>query len=277
VRIRVHAAGINPGEAAIRQGAMQERFPAEFPSGQGSDLAGVVDAVGDEVDGVAVGDEVIGWSEQRSSQAELVVVPAGQVVPKPQESPWEVAGALYVVGVTARVAVDTVDAGSGDTVAVSAAAGGVGSLVTQLLRLRGATVIAISSSRHHDWLSSKGAVPVEYGDGLADRIGEAAPRGADAFIDTFGDGYLDLAVELGVAPDRIETIIAFDDAGRIGARAEGSQSSDDPAQLLREVADLVARGELEVPVAATYPLEQVQAAYEELEQRHTRGKIVLLP
>jgi NADPH:quinone reductase len=277
VRVTVKAAGINPGEASIRKGLLEAVYPTTLPSGEGSDFAGVVDSVGAGVDGVSVGDEVLGWSDTRSSHAEVVVVPADQVLPKPPSVSWEAAGSLSVIGTTAYAAVDAVGAGSGDTVVVSAAAGGVGSLVVQLLTNRGARVIGIASKANADWLQSKDVTPVAYGDGLADRIRGAAPDGVDAFIDCFGPDYLDLAVELGVRPERINTIISFEKAGQIGAKAEGGSAVADPAQALTEIADLIAAGRVEVPIAATYPLQDVQAAFRDVEQRHTRGKIVLIP
>jgi NADPH:quinone reductase-like Zn-dependent oxidoreductase len=244
VLVAVKAAGINPGEAAIREGKLAEQFRAEFPSGPGNDFAGVVDEVGSDVSDVSVGDEVLGWSERRSSHAEFVVVPAGQVVPKPAGLAWEVAGSLYVAGVTAWVAVDAVGALQGDTLAVPAAAGGVGSISVQLLRLRGATVIGIASPPHHDWLVSVGVLPVAYDDrdGLADRIRDAAPGMVDAFIDTYGREYVELAVTLGVEPSRIDTIISFDAAERYGAKTQGSQAAAEPAAMLRQLADLAASG-----------------------------------
>lgn len=276
VVVRVEAAGINPGEAAVRQGAMHELFPATFPSGQGSDLAGVVSAVGDGVTRFAAGDEVLGWSVRRSSQAEYAAVPVSQLIAKPPGLGWEVAGSLYVVGCTAYAAVRAVGVGKGDTVVVSAAAGGVGSVVTQLLRTRGVTVVGIASPSNHGWLAEHGAVPVAYGDGLAERLKAAAPQGIDAFIDLFGPQYLRLAVDLGVPRDRIETIISFAEAAELGTRAEGSVDASDTG-VLAEMAALAASGDIEIPIAATYPLDRVRDAYAELEQRHTRGKIVLLP
>lgn len=276
VAVRVRAAGTNPGEAAIRSGAMDAMFPATFPSGQGSDLAGVVEQVGEGVEDLVVGSEVLGWSERRSSQAEVVVVPETQLVPKPPALSWEVAGSLHVVGCTAYAAVRAVAAGPGDRVGVSAAAGGVGGVVVQLLRLRGAEVVALASEPNHDWLRSVGARPVAYGEGVADRVRAEVPEGLTAFVDCFGPEYVDLALELGVEADRIDTIIAFQRAGEVGARAEGSAQATS-REVLAEMAAHVAAGEIEVPVAATYPLEQVREAYAELELRHTRGKIVLLP
>jgi len=179
-------------------------------------------------------------------------------------------------GVTAYATVRAVAAGSGDTVVVAGAAGGVGSLTVQLARLAGATVIGLASERNHAWLADHGVVPVAYGDGAADRIRAAAPDGVDAFIDTFGDGYVDLALDLGVAPDRINTIIDRPAAARTGARTEGSMAASS-AEVLGELVKLVAAGDLEVPIAATYPLTEVRAAFRDLMQRRTRGKIVLVP
>ncbi len=276
VVVEVRAAGINPGEAAIRAGALDAMFPATFPSGEGSDLAGVVSSVGERVGEFAVGDAVLGWSWQRSSHAEYVAVPVDQLVAKPPELSWEVAGALYVVACTAYASARAVRAGRGDTVAVSAAAGGVGTVVTQLLRSRGATVLGIASESNHDWLRAHGIVPVTYGDGLADRLRAAAPNGIDAFIDLFGPQYLDLAVELGVAPERINTIVSRDKANELGTKVEGSADAS-TVHVLAEMVALVASGQIEVPIAATYPLERVRDAFAELEERHTRGKIVLIP
>jgi hypothetical protein len=124
VLVEVRAAGINPSEAVIRSGALHHMFPATFPSGQGSDLAGVVAELGAGVSGFAVGDEVIGFSMKRSSQAEHVSVPANQLTPRPPKVPWEVAGSLFVAGVTAYAAVRAVQLAPGKTVAIAGAAGG---------------------------------------------------------------------------------------------------------------------------------------------------------
>lgn len=276
VVVEVRAAGINPGEAAIRTGALEERFPATFPSGEGSDLAGVISAIGDGVTAFAVGDAVLGWSWRRSSHAEHVVVPVTQLIPKPATMSWEVAGSLYVVACTAYAAVRAVGAARDDTVAVSAAAGGVGSVVVQLLRTTGARVLGIASPRHHAWLAAHGVIPVSYGDGLAARLAAAAPHGIDAFIDLFGPDYVHLAVDLGVDPARIDTIIARETAHELGAKAEGSVDAS-TTDVLAEMAALVVSGQIEIPIAATYPLDQVRAAFAVLEERHTHGKIVLIP
>jgi NADPH:quinone reductase-like Zn-dependent oxidoreductase len=276
VQVAVKAAGVNPSEGAIRSGAVKAIFPATFPSGEGSDLAGVVCAVGKGVEDFLVNDEVLGWSAERSSHAEFVNVPVGQLIPKPPALGWKEAGGLYVVGVTALGAARSVDAGPGDTVVVSAAAGGVGAILCQLLRIRGADVIGIASDSNRGWLESKGVTQVPYGPGLTERIRAAAPDGVDAFIDLFGPEYLELAVELGVTTERIDTIASHVKAMEIGAKTEGGGEATS-ARNLAIIADLVASGRIEVPIAATYPLGRVREAYEEIEQRHARGKIVLVP
>jgi NADPH:quinone reductase len=276
VLVEVRAASINPGEASIRKGFLHERWPTTFPSGEGTDLAGVVTAVGDGVSEFAVGDEVLGWSWNRSSHAEFVTVPAGQLVAKPAALSWEVAGSLNVAGSTAWAAVEAVDPKPGETVAVSAAAGGVGSLAVQLLRIRDAKVIGIASQANHAWLLAHGVTPVAYGDGLEARVRAAAPDGVDAFIDTHGPEYVELAIALGVAPQRIDTVTAFEIAAEVGAQTAGSAVGSTPAAMTA-LAELAATGRLEVPIAATYPLDRVQDAFAELEQGHTRGKIVLIP
>ena len=276
VLVEVKAAGINPGEASIRKGLLAEQWPATFPSGEGSDLAGVVKEVGIDVTGFAPGDEVLGWSEERSSHAEEVVVPAEQLVRKPADLGWPQAGALYVVGVTAFAAVRAVDISAGDTVVVSGAAGGVGTIVVQLLKVNGANVVGLASENHHDWLREKGVTPVTYGEGQLQRIIDATPDGIDAFIDLFGPEYIDLALQLDLPPEKIETIISFQRASEVGAKAEGSSTASTP-EILGEMAELVAAGKIEVPIAAEYPLDEVREAFQQLEDRHTLGKIVLIP
>ncbi|MBW8800157.1 MAG: NADP-dependent oxidoreductase [Streptomyces sp.] len=277
VLVEVRAAGIQPGEVMIREGARHGRWPATFPSGQGSDLAGVVVTAGPEVRGFAVGDEVLGFTHGRASHAEYVVAEDVNLVSRPEGLPWEVAGSLYVAGTTAYATVFAVDPRPEETVVVSGAAGGVGALAVQLARRRGATVVGLASKANHAWLRAHGVVPVVYGEGAADRIRKAAGgRNVDAFIDTFGDGYVDMAVDLGVRPERINTIRDWPAAARVGARTYGEGSAA-AAVVVGELARLAARGELEVPVARVYPLEQVRDAFRDLERGHARGKIVLRP
>ncbi|MBU2666725.1 NADP-dependent oxidoreductase [Actinoplanes bogorensis] len=274
VLVEVVAAGINPGEISIRSGLLHERWPATFPSGQGSDFAGRVVETGASVTEFAIGDEVLGWSDWRSSHADYVVVPAGHLVRKPLALDWIRAGGLFVAGVTAYASVRAVQPKEGETVVVSGAAGGVGALTVQLARNTGAHVIGIASDANASWLRSVGVTPVPYGDRLADRLRQAAPSGIDAFLDTYGNGYVDLAVDLGVDPARVNTIIDYAAAAKAGAKAEGSSTASD-AEILGFVAGEVAWGRIVLPVAAVYPLDAVRDAYRELGDRHTRGKIVL--
>src|ERR1017187_3202005 len=220
VLVKVKAAGINPGEAKIRAGDLAERWPSTFPSGQGMARAGVVAEAGEDAGDVAVGDEVIGFTDNRASHAEFVLVEAGDLVPRPAGVPWEAAGALFVAGTTAYAAVRAVNAGPDDTLVVAGAAGGVGSIAVQLAVNAGARVIGLASEANHQWLADHGVIPVAYGEGVAERIRAASAGRVDAMID---------------------------------------------------------KGQLEIPIAGVYALSDVQAAFQELAQGHTRGKIVLKP
>ena len=278
VLVEVRAAGINISEAVIRSGALHDRWPATFPSGQGSDLAGVVAEHGPGVSGFAVGDEVIGFSMRRSSQAEYVTVPANQLTARPSKVPWKVAGSLFVAGVTAYAAVRAVRLVPGDTVAIAGAAGGVGSIAVQLARRAGATVLGIAGPSNDAWLTGHGAVPVNYGDDLPARLRAAAKSGhIDALLDFFGGGYVAMAVEdLKVPRERVDTIADFAAVERFGVLSAGGADAA-TAAVIAELADLVARGELEVPIAGVFALDDVRDAYRELELRHTHGKLVLRP
>jgi NADPH:quinone reductase-like Zn-dependent oxidoreductase len=278
VLVEVKAAGINPSEAVIRSGALHHMFPATFPSGQGSDLAGVVAELGPAVVGFKVGDEVIGFSMRRSSHAEYVTVPANQLTPRPAAVPWEVAGSLFVAGVTAYAAVRSVKLAPGDTVVVAGAAGGVGSIAVQLARRSGATVLGIAGPSNDAWLSGHGVVPVNYGDNLPGRLRAAAKSGhIDALLDFYGGGYVALAIEdLKLPPDKINTIADFEAVKRFGVQSKGGADAA-TAAVVAELADLVARDELEVPIARVFALEDVREAFRQVELRHTRGKLVLRP
>ncbi|HEY4277740.1 MAG TPA: NADP-dependent oxidoreductase [Conexibacter sp.] len=282
VIVRVMTTSINPGEAAIREGLLAERWPSTFPSGQGSDLAGVVEEVGEGVTRFAPGDEVLGWTNERGSQAEYVSVPESQLTKKPAALSWEIAGSLFVAPLAGYASIDAVAPLPGETVVVAGATGGVGGVAAQLATLTGARTIGVASVRNHQWLRSREVVPVAYGEGLAERIREAASEDGgngtvDAFVDAFGDGYVDLAVnELRVPPERVNTVIDFAAAQRLpGVKTEGSTQIASP-EVIAELAALAAVGSVEIPIARTYRLEHVREAYRELALRHTRGKIVLV-
>jgi len=176
---------------------------------------------------------------------------------------------------TAQATVDTVAPQPGETVAVSAAAGGVGILASQLARRTGADVIGIAGPSSAQALRDLGIQPVEYGEGLVERLREAAPR-IDAFIDCFGHGYVETALDLGVAPERVATIVDFGTAQRFGVPVVvGTSAAMDPTAVVSRIARLIAAGELSLPIRAVYPFDEVRAAYDDLATRHGVGKIVL--
>ena len=276
--VQIKAAGINPGEAMIRKGLLHDLWPASFPSGEGSDLAGVIVETGPGVDQFKLGDEVLGFTHNRGSHAEFATVPVSQLTRKPPGMPWEVAGGLFVAGTTAYAAVKAVALSAGETVAVSGAAGGVGSIAVQLAKQAGAAVLGIAGPRNDAWLTAHGVIPVNYGGDLARRLLAASPnRRIDAFLDFYGPPYVELAVdELHVPPQKVNTVIDFNAVQKFGVKSSGSADAAS-AEVLAELAALIAKGALEVPIAKVYPLDAVRDAYEDLEAHHTRGKIVLRP
>jgi NADPH:quinone reductase-like Zn-dependent oxidoreductase len=146
----------------------------------------------------------------------------------------------------------------------------------QLARNAGAKVIGLAGKGNDQWLTAHGVIPVAYGDGVEGRIRTASGGKVDAFVDTFGGGYVELAIKLGVAPNRIDTIIDWAAAEKYHVKTDGSAAAAN-AEVLGQLAGLMAAGKLEIPIAKVYPLSKVREAYQDLEQRHTRGKIVLEP
>lgn len=270
VRVVVKAAGINPADYKMREG-MGSGPSFTFPAGIGRELAGVVDSVGEGVTNLAVGDEVFG-NATNGTVAELFVVNAANLALKPPGLDWATAGGLSLAGQTAYDAVASQHLTADDTVLVTAAAGGVGSLIVQLARLAGATVIGTASRGNHEFLESLGAIAVEYGEGLVDRVRAAAPQGVTVAFDQHGRESIEAAIELGVARNRINTIAA--DPADFGVVRVGRGPAR-PATL-EYLAQLVVAGTIVVPIAATYPLAAVVDAFEQLEDGHVRGKIVIL-
>lgn len=275
VQIEVRSAGVNPGEAAIRSGAMADQAPGTFPSGQGTEFAGRVTAIGEHVAGVAVGDAVIGFSDGRDAQGELLTLPAANVLPMPWGIGWDTAAASVIAGATATAMIRAVGLQPGDTVVVSGGAGGVGFAAVQLALRRGATVIATSSDRDRAALAALGAAPVVYGDGVGDRIRAAADSRIDAFLDTHGGGQADVALGLGVDRGRVDSIIDFEAGARLGIKNEGMYQLQDIRAAVREFVAAVASGAVWAPVRGRFALERVQEAYAALSAAPGVGKIVL--
>ncbi len=273
VVVEVVAAGVSHMDAYVRMGRFKDAIPLTFPARQGVSFAGIVRGRGEGVRSIAVGAEVLGHDPRHGAHADRVVVPAGAVVKKPENVSWEVGGALYLVGLTAYSTIQSLRPSSTDVVVVAAAAGGVGHLECQLLRLAGARVIGIAGEENHDYLRSIGAVPVAYGDGLVERIREAA-KGAPvtAVIDNYGD-YARLAEELGVKPPRF---VASDDRRDREIRYYTAPGDDrEAATQLADVAELVATWNVRVLVSGFYALDNVQQAMIDLDARHSRGVVVL--
>jgi NADPH:quinone reductase-like Zn-dependent oxidoreductase len=278
VLVRVKATSINPGESDIRAGVFREMgLPSTFPAGQGSDLAGVVVESRDER--WTAGDEVVGfldWGTSVGTHAELVAVPGDQLLRKPERLSWDVAGTLFVGGTAAIASLQVVQPQPGETILVTAAAGGTGIFTSQLAVRSGARVIGVASERNHEWLRSRGVEPIAHGDGFRERLLAATDGRINGLIDLFGGGYVELALELGVRPERINTIIDFTVAAERGISTRGTAQVAS-AESVGEVLDAVVAGDVEVPIAATYPLAEVRDAFTVLERRQVRGKIVLRP
>lgn len=266
VRVAVKAAGLNPYDVKARRALYGER---PLPSGQGAEFAGVVDQLGEDVTAVSLGDEVLGWTSF-AAQAEYVVVASDRLAPKPAELDWAIAGGIGLVGNTALRSTNSLELGPKDTVLVTAAAGGVGLLAVQFARATGATVIGTASQKNHDFLRELGVIPVAYGDGELARLHEAAPHGYTAMLDNHGRSSVLLGLELGIPAERINSIADSDELG-IKTVGGGRKTAEELAWL----ANSAARGELQLPILATFPMNKVQDAYRLLETGHGLGKIVL--
>ena len=273
VRLAVRAAGVNPFDWKVLHGFVPG-LPKAFPAGLGNDVAGVVDALGEGVASVAVGDAVLGQSAT-PSYATSALAAEDRLIPKPDDLPWEVAAGLGGAGGVAWKVLERLGVSEGETLLVHAAAGGVGTFAVQLAVARGARVIGTASEANHELLRGWGAIPVRYGDGLAERVREVAPGGIDAALDASGrGGELPVSVELAGGPERVLTIARFDDVPE-GVTIHGGGSMGDLQPALREIVALIGEGRLQVPIGGTYPLEDAAAALDASEHGHVAGKIAL--
>ena len=221
VLLEVRAAATNPIDYKLFSGAYGTD-PSQLPMRLGLEASGVVGAIGDGATGPAgpihPGDEIIAYPI-RGAYAAMVVVPASAVVPKPSALTFEEASGLLLTGTTAVHALTVTEVGSGDTVVIHGAAGGVGLIAVQLAVLAGARVIATASEGSHAYLRELGAEPVVYGEGLVERIRALTPNGVDATIDAVGsDEAVDASVALVPDHNRIVTIAAFQRGESAGSR-----------------------------------------------------------
>ncbi|TCC16581.1 NADP-dependent oxidoreductase [Kribbella speibonae] len=274
VRIKVRAAGVNPIDFKVRRGWTKGFIDPVFPAVPGLEVAGVVDEAGDGAE-FAVGDEVVGWSDG-GAYAEYAI--GGNVVRKPASVSWEQAVAVPVAGETAQRVLDLLGVKSGETILIHGAAGAVGSVGVQLAKAAGLSVIGTASPANHEYLRSLGAVPVEYGDGLLERVRAAAPEGVDAVFDAAGQGGLKESVELRGSTDRIVTIADYAAAGELGIEASGGGGTPETIRAgLEAQLQAAADGNLRLRIAQTFNLADAAKAQELSESGHARGKIVVIP
>jgi NADPH:quinone reductase-like Zn-dependent oxidoreductase len=271
IRIAVRGASVNPIDWKLLSGAMSGGEPLSDAGYLGFDAAGVVDEVGDGVTNVSVGDEVLGRGS--NTQAEYAVLDSWAA--KPAAVDWAVAAASGVAGETSERGLRLLDVKAGNTLFIDGGAGGVGAVAVQMAVARGAIVVASASEANHDYLRELGASPVVYGDGVADRVREAAGGGVDAVFDVAGKTPVQDLVGLVPEPSQVVSIANFA-AGEAGVKVTGGGADSRPMEALAEVADLLARDELEIKVE-TFPFERAAEAYRISTAGHVRGKLVLVP
>lgn len=278
VRIAVRAAGVNLLDSKIRAGYMQQVFPVEFPHVPGIEASGLIEAVGAGVEGLTVGDSVFGPTVT-GAYAEQALAHADKVTLKPGPLSWEQAASLPVAAETAYRALEFLQLKPGETVLIHNAAGGVGTIAVQLAVARGVKVVGTAGEANHAYLRSLGALPVQYGDGLAERVRAAAPGGVDAALEAAGqEDALAASVELTGGADRVIAIADPVAAGKLGVRfTSGGADEYRGAPAFEEALALFAAGKLSVAVHATYPLTEAAAAQNASEAGHLTGKIVILP
>jgi NADPH:quinone reductase-like Zn-dependent oxidoreductase len=269
IRIAVRAASVNAIDWKERSGMLAEMMPVALPHTPGYDAAGVVDEVGDGVEGVSVGDQVFGFTAGSSGgYAEYALLNRWAAKP-PELSFEEAAGYPVAVETSARV-LDLL--GDGETVVINGAAGGVGTAAVQLARERGLRVIGTATESNHEYLRSLGAEPTTYGDGLAERVRELG--GADLAFDAVGFGALPALIEITGSPGKVVTIADYT-APEHGVRVSGGGGAGDYA--LPEAAKLAAAGRFRLPVARTFPFAEAAEAHRISQEGHVRGKLALVP
>lgn len=285
VLIDVRAIGTNPIDIKTYSGAFGAD-PDKLPIALGNEIAGVIAAVGTDAEGITgpltVGDEVLAY-RVAGGYAQQVITAASNVLAKPSQLSFEQAAGLLLTGATAIHLLETTHVFAGETVLIHGGGGGVGLPAIQLVRLRGATVIATASRRRHDSLRELGAIPVDYGPGLADRVRAATPDGVDVALDTVGtDEAIATSLELVADQSRIATIAGFGKTDGTGIKLLGGGPGADPGTAIRnaaraELVGLAGEGKLTVTVDRTFPLEEADAAHRYVIDGHATGKVILLP
>ncbi|MFF3915850.1 NADP-dependent oxidoreductase [Streptomyces sp. NPDC001852] len=269
VRIAVRAAGVNASDWKKRAGLMDEGLPQTL----GYEASGVVDEVGEDVTDVAVGDRVVGLSEQGGAQAELAVLSFW--APLPASVGFAEAAALPAAVETAARGLDRLGVVSGSLLLVNGASGNVGSAAVQLAVARGARVIGTASRARHAYVRTLGAEPVAYGETLVKEVRALAPDGVDRALDVAGSGVLPDLIDLAGSPKHVVTLADF--AGAQEHQVTFSRGDDGRAlYVLAELGELIETGRLSLPQVHTFPLDQVVQAHHLGETGRADGKIVLI-
>ncbi len=272
IRIKVAAASINPIDWKLSTGMFAGGKPMEGVGRLGFDAAGVVDEVGDGVTGVQVGDDVFGRGN--ATQAEFAVLDAWAL--KPASVDWAVAAAAGVGVETTERALRLVGVEPGQTLFVDGGAGGVGAIAVQVAVARGIRVIASAGESNQDYLREIRAIPVRYGEGVADRVRAAAGGPVDAVFDVAGKTPIEELIGLVSAPAKVVTIANYtaDQAGAILTRGGAGESH--PFDALAEAAPMLAESKIVIKVQ-TFPFDRAAEAYAISLSGHVRGKLVLVP
>jgi NADPH:quinone reductase-like Zn-dependent oxidoreductase len=270
IRVRVAAASVNPIDWKLRAGALHQMIPLELPAIPGRDGAGVVDEIGDGVQGVSIGDRVFGLGGVTGATAELLILSAWAHTP----ATWndEQAAGAGLATVTAMAGLNALGSLAGRTLLVEGAAGGVGSAAVEIAVAQGAAVIGTASERNHGFLTALGAVPTTYGPGLAQRLTTLAPHGVDIALDTAASGSLDDLVAITGDPKRVATVADHAGGQRLGTHVVNAEND---SALLSAAAELGGQGRYTPRIEQAYPLERIADAHAHAERGRTRGKIVI--
>ncbi|MFF4099669.1 NADP-dependent oxidoreductase [Streptomyces sp. NPDC001903] len=274
ILVRVKCASVNPVDWKIMAGGLDPLMDVMYPVVPGWDVAGTVERVGIDVPEFAAGDEVMAYARKDyvhgGTFAEYVSVPVRAAALKPASLSWQEAAGLPLAGLTAYQLLTRLATGKDDTVLIHGAAGGVGSFGVQIARALGARVIGTASPRNHDRLRSLGCEPVEYGEGLVDRVRALAPDGVTVAADFVG-GVLDVTQAVLAEGGRHASIA---DPTVLGAGGQWMWVKPD-AEGLAELGRLADGGQLTVTVAKTFPLSQLAEAFELSQTGRTAGKIII--
>ena len=272
IRIVVRAASVNVADWKFMSGRYAKGKPFEGTGYPGYDASGVVDAVGEGVTDVAVGDDVFGLGDH--TQAEYAVL--NSWARKPASVDWAVAAAAGVVAETAERVLRLLGVTEGTTLLIDGGAGGVGSATTQIAKARGATVIATAGEANQDYLREIGAIPVVYGEGMVDRVQALDVGKIDAVLDAVGKTPIEDLISLAPEPSQVVTIANFAAAGAAGARVTGGSAESQPMKALAEAAELLEQSKLVIKFQ-TFPFDRAAEAYQIVQGGHGRGKLVLIP